>query len=52
MIRTKTSLAILITAAVGLASAGLLGQTAPTTVRVPEGTRPASIQGWIKLVLK
>lgn len=46
MIRTKTSLAILIMAAVGLASAGLPGQTPPMTVSVPEGNgRPILTDG-------
>jgi hypothetical protein len=46
MIRSKTSLAILVMAAAGLASAGLLGQTPPTTVRVPEGNgRPILTDG-------
>jgi hypothetical protein len=46
MIRTKASLAILLMAALGPASAGLPGQIPPTAVRVPEGNgRPILTDG-------
>jgi len=46
MIRSKASLAVLITAGLFLASAVLFGQAPPTAVRVPEGNgRPILVDG-------